>query len=118
MTDIWRSFVAQICLYAAGYFIAFRGATVFQLRNAHDLMRDFRDEVDGYLNNRGLVAALGSLRLSHSPGQMGENLRVCYWKLAAEGLVPAAELDLVGAWLDAVGTCGMGTETQVDATSR
>jgi len=103
MTDIWRSYVAQVCLFRAGHHLAFREATVFQDRNAHDLMRDFRDEVAGYLNNLRIVPMLEALDLSPAPEDMGENLRVCYRALVEAGIVPQAELPLVDGWLAEVG---------------
>jgi hypothetical protein len=45
MTDIWRSFVAQRCLWAVGQGVAFHASEVAQARNQHNLMRDFEDEV-------------------------------------------------------------------------
>ena len=44
MTDIWRSFVAQRIAWANGWAILFHEPTVWQDRNEHNLMRDFRDE--------------------------------------------------------------------------
>ncbi|MEP6955655.1 MAG: STELLO glycosyltransferase family protein, partial [Chthoniobacterales bacterium] len=61
MTDIWRSFVAQRIAWENGWSVLFHEATVRQDRNAHDLMRDFQDEVSGYLHNRAIVEALSHL---------------------------------------------------------
>ncbi|MDZ7714100.1 MAG: STELLO glycosyltransferase family protein [Rhodovibrio sp.] len=58
MTDIWRSFVVQVALATAGEAIAFRGPTSHQVRNAHDLMRDFEQEVSGYLHNASIMTHL------------------------------------------------------------
>jgi STELLO glycosyltransferases len=99
MTDIWRSYVAQTCLYRAGHYLAFREATVFQDRNAHDLLRDFRDEVPGYLNNQRIMKILEALDLSRAPQDMVENLRLCYRALVRSGIMVEAELPLVDAWL-------------------
>lgn len=101
MTDIWRSFVAQRCLWASGL-----GSVVFhspsevtQERNAHDLMRDFEDEVPGYLHNDEIVCTLECLTLGLD---MSENLRSCYVALVKAGILPAEELTVVDAWLDDV----------------
>src|SRR6185369_14227560 len=51
MTDIWRSFIAQRCLWELDLGVVFHGAEVAQERNQHDLMRDFADEVPGYTRN-------------------------------------------------------------------
>ncbi len=99
MTDIWRSFIAQICLYKLGKSIAFREATVFQERNVHSLIRDFKDEVPGYLNNIKIVEILSDLPLSDSPDRVGENLRMCYEKLVEAEIISPQELNLVDLWL-------------------
>ena len=99
MTDIWRSFVAQICLYRMGGRLAFRSATVEQVRNAHSLIRDFADEVPGYLNNGRIVELLGGLPLSDRREDVGSNLLACYQALEKADIVPDRELLLVEAWL-------------------
>jgi len=98
MTDIWRSFVAQRVAWEEGWGVLFHEPTVWQERNEHDLMRDFRDEVPGYLNNAAICDALG--RLDLRPGNIAENILVCYEKLVEMSLVGRQELPLLSAWLD------------------
>ncbi|HEY3855315.1 MAG TPA: STELLO glycosyltransferase family protein [Verrucomicrobiae bacterium] len=100
MTDIWRSFVAQICLYKARMKLAFRSATVVQVRNEHNLLRDFSDEVPGYLHNDKIMNLLGRLELSPDRVNIGKNLLKCYEELVRGRFVPEVELPLVSAWLD------------------
>ena len=111
MTDIWRSFIAQRCLWELGYGLVFHAAEVIQERNEHDLMRDFRDEVVGYLRNKEFVKVLGALTLKRGEGRQGENLRACYEALVAEDFFPEAELVLVDAWLEDIGGLGYGLGT-------
>ncbi len=99
MTDIWRSFIAQICLYKQGKNIAFREATVVQLRNEHSLIRDFKDEVPGYINNVIIMELLSGLALSEAPDRTSENLRLCYEKLVEAEIIPQEELHLVDLWI-------------------
>ncbi|MEW6055144.1 MAG: STELLO glycosyltransferase family protein [Bdellovibrionota bacterium] len=99
MTDIWRSFVAQRVAWEYKWPILFHAPTVWQKRNDHNLMRDFKDEVPGYLNNSALCEALMGLKLSNEQSRIGENLRLCYEKLVSLGLVDGKELELVDAWL-------------------
>lgn len=106
MTDIWRSFVAQRILWANGWRVSFHKATVYQDRNAHDLMRDFEDEVPGYLMNERIRRALEDVRVEAGPAQMGDNLVRCYEALARLGAVGAGELPLLAAWLDEVSRLG------------
>lgn len=99
MTDIWRSFVAQRIAWLNGWSILFHEPTVWQERNEHNLMRDFGDEVPGYLNNTAIGEALGSLELKSGTEHINENLRVCYEKLVSMSLVGEQELPLLDAWL-------------------
>jgi hypothetical protein len=99
MTDIWRSFVAQRVAWEYGWHIAFHAATVYQERNEHNLLKDFEDEIPGYLENERIIATLDALPLSADPAQIGSNLRQCYEALIGIGVVGAAELALIDAWL-------------------
>jgi hypothetical protein len=99
MTDIWRSFVAQRCLWELGCGMVFHAAEVVQERNPHRLIKDFEDEVPGYLQNERIVGLLANARLQPGPSAVGENLLRCYEALVAGGIFPADEMPLVRAWL-------------------
>jgi hypothetical protein len=103
MTDIWRSFVAQRCLWELGAGLVFHAPEVIQERNRHDLLKDFEHEIPGYLNNQRITQTLADLGLRSGGGAVGDNLVHCYEALAAEGFLPAAELPLVHAWLADLG---------------
>lgn len=98
MSDIWRGFVAQRVLWANGWGLLFHGATVWQERNEHDLMKDFREEVDGYLHNEEIVDRLAALDIPAGDGRVAEAHRVCYEELVRMGRVDRAELDLIEAF--------------------
>jgi hypothetical protein len=100
MTDIWRSFVAQRCLWELGHGLVFHAPEVVQERNPHDLLRDLADEVPGYLGNERLTQKLESLALQPGPGAVAGNLVRCYEGLVAGGFLPGDELPLVWAWVD------------------
>jgi hypothetical protein len=99
MTDIWRSFVAQRCLWEMGTGLAFHSPDVVQDRNEHNLLRDFQDEVPGYLNNARICHILDSLKLESGPQSAAGNLRRCYEALVGESIFPERELPLIEAWL-------------------
>jgi hypothetical protein len=100
MTDIWRSFVAQRIAWTCGWRILFHKATVHQERNDHNLMKDFADEVPGYLNNERICQTLGELDLASGVDSIGENLVACYGALVNLGVVGVEELPLVEAWTE------------------
>lgn len=99
MTDIWRSFVAQRCLWALDLGVAFHGPEMFQDRNEHNLMRDFEQEVPGYLYNERIRRTLEALTLQLGEENIGANLHRCYEALVSIDIVPANEMPLVEAWL-------------------
>jgi hypothetical protein len=102
MTDIWRSFVAQRCLWEIGSGVVFHPSEVYQDRNVHNLMRDFEDEIPGYLGNHRFVTVLDALSLKSGVGNVVDNLILCYESLIRENFFPANELTLVKAWTEDV----------------
>lgn len=104
MTDIWRSFVAQRCLWASGLgSVAFHSPSeVFQDRNPHNLLKDLEDEIPGYLHNSRIAEVLTSLPLKADIEAIPDNMRACYAAIVALGILPEAELNVLDAWLDDV----------------
>lgn len=99
MTDIWRSLVAQRIAWLNGWAVAFHAATMFQERNEHSLMRDFEDEIPGYLRNNDIRAALDELPLNCGTEAIPENLRLSYRRLIEINCVGPEEMVLLDAWL-------------------
>ena len=98
MTDIWRSFVAQRIAWECNWYILFHNATVYQERNEHNLMKDFADEISGYTHNFAIMEELQKLNLKKGVKYIPENMKVCYQKLVAMGLVAQKEMNLLEAW--------------------
>lgn len=96
MTDIWRGFVAQRCLWEMGKGLVFHAAEMLQERNEHDLMRDFEDEIPGYRLNDRILATLKATKLT---GDAGSDIVLCWQALADAGLSDPAEVPLAQAWV-------------------
>lgn len=96
MTDIWRSFVAQRCLWSMLRCVIFHPAEVVQERNQHNLMKDFEQEVPGYLRNAEMAKLLYALTLTGDPRK---DLVTCYQELVKHHFFPSAELHLLDLWL-------------------
>jgi len=99
MTDIWRSFVAQRIAWENNWSLLFHEPNGEQARNEHDLMRDFADEIPGYLRNTEICEALGRLKLRAGIEHLGENLLICHEELVSKSVFDPKELKLVEAWL-------------------
>ena len=97
MTDIWRSFIAQRCLWELNLGLVFHAPEGEQDRNEHNLMKDFEDEIPGYLGNQKITELLLSLKLSKEPGENCNNLYHCYEELSENSFFPKSELELVSA---------------------
>lgn len=97
MCDIWRSFVAQKCLWQMDQGVTFHSPSEFiQERNEHNLMDDFKDEIDGYLHNERIASVLESLELG---SDVCKNLFTCYNALIAADIVSPKEMPSVIAWI-------------------
>ena len=100
MTDILRSFVAQRIAWENNWSILFHKSTVYQERNEHNLMKNFEDEVVGYLNNEKICNELMELSLKSGIENIPNNLISCYKKLRDIGVVGMEELKLLHFWLE------------------
>jgi hypothetical protein len=96
-TDILRGYVAQRLMWLQGLHLGFTSATVYQERNVHNLMRDFADEVQCYLDVKTIVSVLASLKLSLDPL---ENLELVYQILTKKEIIKKEELELCLAWIN------------------
>lgn len=102
MCDIWKSFVAQRCLWELGTGVVFHAAEVWQERNLHNLMKDFHDEIPGYLQNHRIAEILEGASLEPGVDNVAGNLKACYAALIQHGIFPAKEMQLVEAWLEGI----------------
>lgn len=106
MTDIWRSFVAQGMFWENDWRVCFHSATVYQDRNEHNLMRDFKDELSGYRMNGQIRDTLLSVEICRGTDEaIGDNLRRCYAALIRLGVIGGEEMPLLDSWIAAVKGC-------------
>ena len=98
MTDIWRSFIAQRIAWSCDWSILFHSSTVWQERNEHNLLADFKDEIPGYLNNAEICQKLQALDLKSGKMHLTENLFRCYQSMVEQNFIGKEELPLVEAW--------------------
>lgn len=102
MTDIWRSFVAQRIAWTCDWPVLFHSSTVWQERNDHRIMKDFEDEISGYMNNSQICHELNKLDLGEGIENIPANMKLCYQKLVDLELINNAELDLLDRWIQDV----------------
>jgi len=100
MTDIWRSFIAQRIAWTCGWPILFHQSSMWQQRNDHNLIIDFRDEISGYSNNAQIYESLKDLELHEGVENIPVNMVICYEKLVNLELILPEELILLDSWID------------------
>jgi hypothetical protein len=105
MTDIWRSFIAQRCLWEMRLGVVFHGPEMVQDRNPHNLLRDFEQEIPGYLGNAHLCDTLEKVQLSSRSDAIASNLHRCYEALIRAGFMLSKEIKLVESWLIDLEAC-------------
>ena len=84
------------------------GPTVFQDRNEHDLMRDFRDEIEGYIGYERFVQTLEETTVGGTAASLLSDLKVLYTALISAGFFTSDELEILDAWLADMETLGYG----------
>ena len=84
MTDIWRSFIAQRCLWELKTGLVFHAAEVVQARNVHNLVKNFEDEICGYLRNDDIKQCLAETT-ALQPGLEAVGSLTCLQVLRSHG---------------------------------
>jgi len=97
-TDIWRGIIAQVILYNDKKHILFHSSNVYQKRNPHILMKDFKDEIPVYLDVDSIYRSLKKIKLKKGHNNYLSNLIKCYQKLCKEGFFAKKEMTLLNAW--------------------
>ena len=108
MTDIWRSYIAQRLFPGLDTQLVITSATVFQDRNEHDLMRDFRDEIEGYNGYERFVLVLEATPIIGTAEGVLADLRTLYTALIEAGFFTSDELEILDAWIADMETLGYG----------
>ena len=114
MADIWRSFIAQRVCWVNGWSVLFHEPTMRQERNVHNLLRDFEEEIPGYINNGRFCAELEGLQLKRGVENIEDNLRKCYERLVEISLMRPEELDLLESWIEDLHKIGVNKKSWND----
>ncbi|EGT42571.1 hypothetical protein CAEBREN_32781 [Caenorhabditis brenneri] len=103
-TDIWRSFISQKILHLSGLTVSFVPTNAVQFRNAHDYLKDFKDEKQVYEDSGKMIEFL------HNWKCLNGTLEECIYKLltdlVAENLWGEEDLKLMRMFLSDLKTLG------------
>jgi len=84
-------------LWTNGWHLSFQSSNSHQERNEHDLIKDFEDEISGYLNNHPIVEELKALDLKAGAENIFDNLRACYRLMTDKNYIDKKELPYTGS---------------------
>jgi hypothetical protein len=96
LTDILRGFVAWRVIQERHETVSFHSPIVRQDRNEHDLLRDFSDEVELFLQSEILIQRLLDLNLNGL--STSEQLLECYKVFESLGVVSNTEFEILKLW--------------------
>ena len=80
--------------------ILFFGTTMYQIRNQHDLFKDFSDEIPAYLNNKKILNVINEIKLKKGKKFFSYNLKKCYDELVKNQIFISKEKKYINAWLE------------------
>ena len=98
-TDILRSLIARKILKNDNKKILFFGTTMYQKRNYHNLIKDFEQESQMYLNNKKIFNLLNKLKLEKGSKKYLKNLVISYKSLIKKKFISTSELKYLNAWI-------------------
>jgi len=99
VADIWRGYISQRIMWELNENILVKSPILYQERNAHNLIKDFADEIDLYCKGTQM---LENLRELHLKGSIEDMLISTYEALVNKKLFKPQELNIVEAWLKEV----------------
>jgi hypothetical protein len=97
-TDILRGLVAQPIMWQHGYHLGFTKATVTQVRNPHDFMKDFISEIPMYIHSEKVLDVVNSS--INSKDTIQDNMYNAYQALCQAKIVESKEVKGVTSWLN------------------
>ena len=96
VTDIWRSYIAQRLLWCMDSSVLFLSPSVYQLRNEHNLLKDFEAEVPLYTEVKNFINLLDSF--SSESRQASELMVELYTHLYQHKFLSEIDLKLCQLW--------------------
>ena len=67
--------------------------------NQHNLMKDFADEIPGYLLNEKIQKILTEQNIKSGTKHIPDAMRLCYGRLIEEKIFDVKEMEILEVWL-------------------
>ncbi len=98
-TDIWRSIIALHILKINNLKILFFGTNMYQNRNPHKLINDFKLEIPMYLNSKFVSETIENLNLKNGIKYFDNNMIKIYKCLIKNKIFKYQEMKYLKCWL-------------------
>jgi hypothetical protein len=79
--------------------IVFTGPLVKQIRNSHDLLIDFKEEINCYLQADNIWQCLSEINPQEVAGEISDALLKVYDYLVSKGFIPEEEIIILESWI-------------------
>ncbi len=99
VTDIYRGYIAQRMLKEINEYVSFTAPSTYQIRNPHNYIKDFKDEMDLYLSIEEFVTCLDKMKLN---GSIENKYLMLFKQLNKYGFIIQDEIDAVSHWIKEV----------------
>lgn len=99
VTDIYRGYIAQRLLWEINANALFMSPLMYQRRNPHNYLNDFKEEIPLYENIREFVEVLEVLKLR---GSIQAKMIQVYEALVKKGYFKKEEVEILKAWIKEV----------------
>jgi len=96
--DILRGIITNIVLKHTGNYMMYSSPNVVQRRNEHNLIHDFKSEIEMYLANEEILGYIDVADVG-SGGSVPAILHNIYQKLMEHNIVKPKEIEILRAWL-------------------
>ena len=90
----------SVFLHNTSYRLMYVNAQVHQKRNEHNLLMDFKDEIEGYLRTEELIEILDKYPLNFCEKPNSSDFYSIYESLVQQKFLKSEELENVENWIE------------------
>jgi hypothetical protein len=106
VSDIWRSYFAQVLFFPLDLAVTFLPPRIVQERNEHAYLGDFQAESDLYIKASVLVDYLATWEPSESAAPIPARMEELWMDLYGRGYIEVDDVHLLQLWLAALAEIG------------
>jgi Leucine-rich repeat (LRR) protein len=100
--DILRGIISNILLKKTGNFMMYASPNVVQNRNEHNLINDFKSEIEMYLHNETILSFIenGIESIDGDYTQLKKLMKCIYNNLLHNKVITQLDIEILDKWLE------------------